>query len=52
MVCHESVTGDVQDIKSCSRGKLKKNVELKFMHVNVPKSVTRMTKRGGDIQTD
>ena len=52
MVCHESVTGDVQNIKSCSRGKLKKNVELKFMHVNVPKSVTRMTKRGGDIQTD
>ena len=51
MVCHESVTGDVQDIKSCSRGKLK-NVELKFMHVNVPKSVTRMTKRGGGIQTD
>ena len=31
---------------------LEKNVEMKYMQVNILKSVTRMTKRGGGTETD
>ena len=31
---------------------LEKKVDMKFRQVNVPRNIARMTKRGGEIQTD
>ena len=31
---------------------LEKKVDMKFRQVNVPRNIARMTKGGGEIQTD
>ena len=35
-----------------SEAPLEKNVDMKYMQVNVLRNITRMTKKGGDIRTD
>ena len=54
MICYQSIPGGVQarDSVTMREVPLGKKLDMKYMQVNVLRSIARMTKISGDIRTD